>query len=390
MNSILALSIIIIISYFFATLLSKYGFPRVSIYVLFGALLSKNVFGNFLNVPHFRSSEMLINISLGIIAFLIGLELNWEKIKSLGKTIFLSAFGEVLGASFFVFAGISLLIYFHIFDFDYRVALILGGIAATTAPAGTMSVINQYNAKGLLVTILLGIVILDDAIGVILFEFVTSLVNGGFLSVKLFYATLKLLEAAGIGAIFGLILGTLSRLFRNEELRFPFILGFILLCVSLTFILDLSSILSCIFLGFVTQLVTKQKTKTIILPIKHIEEFIFIIFFVFAGMHFDSQVFLKSITLMFAYIIFRGSGKYFGARLGARLGGANKKVSSYLGFGLFPQAGVAVGLAISISHKEGLETYAPVIFNVILSSTIIFEILGPFFTKFAFEKTNEV
>ena len=88
-------------------------------------------------------------------------------------------------------------------------------------------------------------------------------------------------------------------------------------------------------------------------------------------------------------------GKYYGAWFGARLSNAPKQVKKYLGFCLFSQAGVAIGLAISAQIElsefgsSGKEI-GFILINVITASTFFFQIIGPIATKYALHKANEI
>ena len=57
-------------------------------------------------------------------------------------------------------------------------------------------------------------------------------------------------------------------------------------------------------------------------------------------------------------------------------------------FGL-SQAGVAIGLALSLQNQQGLESVAPIILNVVIATTFIHELIGPFMTKYAIQKSGE-
>ncbi|HBF68364.1 MAG TPA: hypothetical protein DDW20_03485, partial [Firmicutes bacterium] len=83
-------------------------------------------------------------------------------------------------------------------------------------------------------------------------------------------------------------------------------------------------------------------------------------------------------------------------------------VQKYLGFTLFPQAGVAIGLASTASQTlvadgnallasdatnvlgNTLVTYGNMILAIILTSTMIYELCGPFITKIALQKAGEI
>ncbi|MEE8587811.1 MAG: cation:proton antiporter, partial [Sulfurimonadaceae bacterium] len=89
------------------------------------------------------------------------------------------------------------------------------------------------------------------------------------------------------------------------------------------------------------------------------------------------------------YIVLRFIGKTTGAYIGAKLSGADKNVQRYLGLGLFPQAGLAIGLALSLQDEAGFETVAPYILNIIIATTIIHELIGPVLTKYVLKRSKE-
>ena len=64
------------------------------------------------------------------------------------------------------------------FSSSWDFCLILGAIAAATAPA-TMMTIRQYRAKGIFVNILLQVVALDDVVCLLIFSVVVAVINAG-------------------------------------------------------------------------------------------------------------------------------------------------------------------------------------------------------------------
>ncbi len=84
----------------------------------------------------------------------------------------------------------------------------------------------------------------------------------------------------------------------------------------------------------------------------------------------------------------RLGGKATGAYVGAKLSHAGPDAEHYLGIALFPQAGVAIGLALSIQDNSNFITVAPIILNIIIATTVVHELLGPFLTKYALERSQ--
>jgi hypothetical protein len=58
-----------------------------------------------------------------------------------------------------------------------------------------------------------------------------------------------------------------------------------------------------------------------------------------------------------------------------------------MGMALWPQAGVALGMALIASHH--LPEFKEVIMPVVIGSTVIFELIGPVMTRKALVKIGE-
>ena len=115
---------------------------------------------------------------------------------------------------------------------------------------------------------------------------------------------------------------------------------------------------------------------------------LFMMFFVLSGAELDTSV-LGSVSVIGAvYIIVRVIGKYLGAYLGAVVMKADKKVRTYLGPCLVPQAGVAIGL--SLIAESAVPQHGAMIRAVILCGTLIYELVGPFITKMSLQKAGEI
>ena len=126
---------------------------------------------------------------------------------------------------------------------------------------------------------------------------------------------------------------------------------------------------------------------------------IYLMFFVISGASLDLTIFFnKSGLLVLAvagtYLIFRVIGKWSGAFTGASIAKCEPKIKKYLGFALIPQAGVAIGLATTaytLFNKNPETAYAgSLILAIILTSTLIYELIGPMVAKFALNKAGEI
>lgn len=96
-----------------------------------------------------------------------------------------------------------------------------------------------------------------------------------------------------------------------------------------------------------------------------------------------------------AYIILRSAGKFGGAWLGGLIGRAQPTVRNNLGFGLFSQTGVSIGLALASAARfaqygEAGQALGSLIINVITATTFVVQIIGPISVKFAITRAGEV
>jgi len=395
MNLVLALGIIIIAGFLGGLAAGKLKFPRITGYIVIGVLLSPSLL-NIIHAETVGNLDIITDITLGFIAYLIGGSLKTESLRGLGKSITWITLFQSLGAWFLVALFLAILGHLVIpgqtfWQFYFPIALIIGAISCATAPAAIMAIIGEYKAKGPLTTTLLAVVALDDAIAVIALAIAAGICQPLVSSIDIsFYQMLgvpllHIVESVAIGIVFGVALTYISRLARTRELLLVVVFGVIMLCVGLTSYLGISSILATMVVGFI--IVNKVKRKEMFLVVEEIEDVFFAMFFVLAGLHFDLSVLKVAGILALLILLARCMGKYFGTRLGAKISHAPDTVKKYLGFALLPSAGVTIGLVL-IAALE-FPTFGTLMLNAVLASTIINELIAPPLTKYAISKAGE-
>ncbi|MDH3603005.1 MAG: cation:proton antiporter, partial [Candidatus Tectomicrobia bacterium] len=368
-----------------------FGWPRVAAYVVAGMAFSPALLGGWLDLTVEDWAEPLTTMALGIIAYVIGGSLTLTQVRRTGKLIVSATIGAMVGSMLLVLIALLFWLPGSVNGIaTLHLALAFSVIASTTAPAGTLAIIHQYRARGPMVSTLLGVVALDDALGIILFALVLIATSGVSLTVGLGLAVLEVGGSVAVGAAAGYMLSRLARWVHQGGLRLPLILATVLLVLGVAQAWGLSSLLSTMTLGFCTRHFLGAGGDRLFAPVEYFEELVFLIFFSLAGAHFQPHVFLAHLDLMIVYLLGRTLGKLLGASIGARIGEAPQPVVRWLGCGLVPQAGVAVGLALTLSHQPVFREISSVIVNVILGATIIYEVLGPFMVRFALERAGEI
>lgn len=114
-----------------------------------------------------------------------------------------------------------------------------------------------------------------------------------------------------------------------------------------------------------------------------------ILFFVISGAELELATFkdIGIVIIGLIYIVARCVGKYFGASISAKATKCDKNIVKYLGITLFPQAGVALGMAIK---AEELGPEGSIVANITLFAVLIYELIGPFLTKVSLLKAGEI
>ena len=150
--------------------------PDVTAYLIVGVIIGPSILGKlgiegvgFINFEEVESLSIISDVALGFIAFAIGNEFKISEIKHIGKQAFIIGVFQAVVATFCVDVTLILLHIVMPEIVTIPMALLLGAIAAATAPAATLMVIKQYKAKGPVTDILLPVVALDDAVGLMIF-----------------------------------------------------------------------------------------------------------------------------------------------------------------------------------------------------------------------------
>ncbi len=359
--------------------------PNVTGYLIAGLLLGPSLL-NIIPISMVNGFAVISDIALSFIAFSIGSQFSLKYFKQVGVAPIIIAITESFGAIILVTGALILA------GFDLKLSIMLGAIAAATAPAQTIMVVNQYNAKGPLTSMLLSVAAIDDAVALVGFGIAAAVVNmlssTDPVSVLSFLMPLyQIAVSVALGIASGLLMKLLFRWFKKASNRICIITASILATYWLADIVGGSTLLACMALGAVL-VNTTDETESAVKLTSAFTPPIFVIFFVISGAGFDIGALASIGVIGLIYVLARVGGKMFGAWFGGRVTHQEKKICNYLGPTLMPQAGVALGLIVLASSM--VPEYAPQLRTVILCSTFIYSIIGPSAAKWALQKGGEI
>jgi NhaP-type Na+/H+ or K+/H+ antiporter len=388
MNTILGLGFILLVGLFSARLINKIRFPAVTAYLLLGILIGPSIL-NLTSQELINSSGFISNIVLGLIAFGLGQSFTHQFFRNIGRPVlWISILEAVLP---WVLVTLS---FFFILKQPFYVALLFGAIASATAPAATVMVVREYKAKGRFTDILLGVVAIDDAWCLIIFALSLAIAksvafhtSNTFIFKVIFHSLIEIIGALMLGGLIACLGSLFSKFIRTQTELLIYTLGFILLTTGLAIKLHLSVLLANMFLGTVLININKSNLEFFDV-LKLIDSPLYLLFFVLAGANLEIGL-LKGIGITgIIYIFFRTTGKTVGSVWGGYIVKVEDRIRRYLGLGLLPQAGVALGCALIA--KSDFPNAGNMIFTTIIATTVIYELIGPICTKYALQKAGEI
>ncbi|NEW59684.1 cation:proton antiporter [Sulfurovum sp. bin170] len=398
MQTLLSVGLIFVLGAFMKWLCQKIKLLNVVGYLMLGLIIGPEVLG-IIDYKFIKESHIITDMSLALISVLVGANLKYNLIKEIWKQI---AFVSIFEALFtFIFISTSFYLLFDFLGLGFAneqrltIAVLFGGLATATAPATVLAIIHELKAKGKFSSFLLGVVAFDNAIALILFSFVmiftSTLIGSSEVSISTFFEVLPIIFYSIIlGAVGAVCSEVIDRVFKkNRSVKTTSTLGMIFIVYSLSSQWGLEPLFASLVMGVVMANLSNEFFLVKEEFDHHLKDIIFLLFFAISAMHLNLSFLVSMPFIIILYVLFRIIGKVTGVWFGAKLTGADKNIQNYLGIALFPQAGIAIGLALSLQTEPGFESIAPIILNVIIATTMVHEFIGPLLTKYVLHKSGE-
>ncbi len=356
--------------------------PRVTSLLILGIILGDQVLG-LIPVELSSRFELISNLALMIIGFLIGGRLNRDSLRNSGKQVAWISVSAALGAAILVTLTLTLV------GVPLEIAILLGCISSATAPAATVDTVLESGNEGRFANMLLAVVAVDDAWALLLFSLGLSLVallNGTEDSVA---TLLQVVREVGGGVLLGGLIGIpaayLTGRIRQGQPMLTEALGLVFLCGGAALLLDVSLLIAVMTMGAAISNLGRHHEYPFH-EIENIEWPFLAVFFVLAGATLEVDKLAAIGLIGLVYVVARTIGKIAGAWLGGTVASAGEPVRNWMGLAMLPQAGVAIGMAL-ITANRFPET-AEVVLTVVVTTTVVFELFGPALTRLALARAG--
>lgn len=392
----------IIIAIAIGKLVAKMKMPAILGWLLTGMMIGPYGSGwlseHMMHSTWFHNMISICEVTVGLF---IGTELIWKDLKKSGKQILTICFTEAFGAFLMVtiaFGGI-----FAFMDIPIYLAFIFGAIALATAPAPSLSIINEYKAKGPVTRTLMPLAILDDVIALIVFFMVIGIVSnilaGGGL--PLYYVLLMI----ALSIIIGIITGIFTALVLKKEGSKRSTVLLVCTCIMMTTGIGMYineyllpkpmmnlMLVGVTFAATFANIISKKRLEKIMEDINIVIILTMIMLIINLGAPLDFHLILGAGVFTAVYIVARMIGKLGGAYTGAVISKAPVTVKKYLGLTLLPHSGVSLiftGIAVSTLMQSSPE-YAEIIQGTIAAAAVINEIIAVILAKQGFNLAGEL
>ena len=381
--------------------------PAVTAYLVAGLCIGPFLLGRlgikgigFSSLEYVDSFSIISQAALGFIAFEIGNEFRLKDLKSMGKSAITIGILQAVITTIVVDIALILLHFIAPSLISLSSAITLGAIAAATAPAATLMVVKQYKAEGPMTKLLLMVVAIDDAVGLVLFSVsfgvATALETGAISFVGVVVEPLlELVLSIALGVLGGLSLNWLEKYFHSRSKRMSLAVAFVLLTVGIALLewniggvhFGFSLLLVCMIEGTVFCNIN-ETSEELMDRVDRWTGPLNMLFFVLSGADLNLNVLSNPLVLIVGliFIAFRSLGKISGAYLSCRLEKTSPTIQKYLGITLLPQAGVALGMALTARNLSDGE----IVRNVVLFAVLVYELVGPTLTKWSLLRAGEI
>jgi Kef-type K+ transport system membrane component KefB len=390
MGPLTSLGLILLLALLAGHLVRVVRVPEVTGYLLAGVALGPSFLG-WLSEDNLISMGVFSEVALGLILFSVGSVFESSLFRRVGRQILLLTLAESAAAASVVTTGMLVL------GQSWQAAFLLGAVAMATAPASTLMVIREADSAGPLTDSLLGVVAVNNLLCITAFSVVAAAIElvapagaSGFLAIlyrSVYTLVWQLVGSVALGFLVGLLLaGWASQVTEGGEVLI-LLAGSILLCVGVSHALDLSPFVASLAVG-ATMVNLAERSRHIFDALSATDPPFYAIFFVIAGAELDASLIPAMGALGLVYVVGRAGGKVVGATVAARWLGLDASVQHFLGLALLAQAGLAIGLTMTVNTR--FPNLAPVVSTVVLASVAVYEMVGPVSARYALGRSGEV
>jgi Kef-type K+ transport system membrane component KefB len=391
----LAVGYMLVTGYFAGALAAKVRLPKLTGYLLVGMLVGPSALA-LVSRSMLENLNLVNGMAVAMIALTAGSELEFARVRPLLRTVAAITLIAVLGTTvlltFCIFSGRALLPFLARMEVEQAlsVAAVLGIVVVAQSPAVVVALRDELRADGPVARTALAVVVLADLVVIFMFAVLSTVSKallGASANVGDTVATLaweiggSLLAGSFVGLVLMLYLG------KVKDGTPLFLLAVTFIIAEIGGRLGFDPLLVALAAGALVRNASPhgdllhEELQISALPV-------YVLFFCMAGATLHLAALPDVWLPATAIVLVRASGLLLGTNIAARVAGASPAVRRYAGFGLLPQAGLA--LALSMLFSRTFPEFGAHASALTLSVVAINELLAPIAYRIALERSGEV
>lgn len=355
----LAFGYLLLTAYFAGKIVNKLGFPKLTGYLATGIVTGPYVLG--LVTEGMTANLKLVNgVAVCIIALSAGGELHLKEVRPVMRTLRAITALAVVGAMVLIAGTLYLmrpmLPFLDAMPRDQALAacLTIGIAMSAQSPAVVMALVAELRAEGPVTQVILASVVVADLVVILCYSVastVTSSVIGGGVDIAAAAASVswELVGSIGFGIAIGMLLGVFLRYVKSGAVLFA-----VMVCVVVSEIggrIHLDPLIVMLAAGIWLRNFSRANAAVLFGGIESAQLPVFLVFFALAGSHLDIYSLYHLLLPVGILAAVRASAFFVGTKLACRLTDADPAVARYAWFGLVPQAGLALALALLVQRS---------------------------------------
>lgn len=391
----LAFGYLLLVAFFAARAVSRVGLPRLTGYLMAGAISGPFVLG-LITKDMGKSLDAVNGVATCILGLTAGAELNLKRVQPLKSTLSAIMVFAVLGGMIVLSAALFLMRPLIPFLADLpttscvAVCALVGVALIPQSPAVVMALLSETKADGPLSQVALASVVVADLVVVITYSVVAAVVGaviGGELDVlgTALEVLWELIGSIAFGIAFGYLLDLFLRQVKNGAPMFA-----LLLCVVVAQIgtrMGLDALIVTLAAGIYLENFAKADAQDLLHGFESAQLPVFLVWFALAGTRLNlGQLWAGIIPVMILAVV-RGGWFFVGCKLAAARTKPAPVVAKLAWVGLLPQAGLSLALVVVI--QKNFPTFGVPAAAMLLSLVGVNQILSPVLLRIAIMRAGE-
>jgi Kef-type K+ transport system membrane component KefB len=392
---LLAFGFLLLVAYLAAKVVSRFGLPKLTGYLLAGIVTGPHVLG-LVRQETLDHLKVVGGVAVCMIALTAGSELNLERVRPLARVLRRLTVFAIVGAMFTLGAAVYLLRPFlpWLQDLPDRealaIAMLLGVALSAQSPAVVMALVSETRADGPLTRVTLATVVVADLVVIVCYAIASTAVSavlGADADIVVIMATAgwELFGSAAIGAGIGAIIGLfLLHVARGASL---FAVMICLVVAEVGQRIHLDPLIVMLAAGVWLENVSRADSSKLLADIESASLPVFLVFFALAGAKIDLAMLAASLVPVVILAAARATSFLVGSAVATHIDGVDPAVRRYAWTGLVPQAGLALALALLV--QKSFPTFGDDA-SVILFGVVGFnEMIAPVILRAVLIRTGE-